>query len=185
MSRFAHRAVVLLLLLEACDDGTARHRLARHVHPGLSFSPDGSATAYAAGDAPELDVFVVSLSGDIRNLTPQPGPQYLPAFDASGDAVLYTSGGPSGPSIYLTNLHSGAPRELLAQGVALSPPDGAVSPAVSGEQVAWFDGVGVTAVDRAASVHRIEGARGAIRDPAGGLLVLHATGELAPWEVIP
>ncbi|MSP23973.1 MAG: hypothetical protein EXR75_02185 [Myxococcales bacterium] len=148
------------------DAQAAARRLDSDVAPGLSLSADGARVAYAKGTAPELDVFVAQLDGDVVTaLAPHPAADYLPAFAPNGDVII-TSSRDGQPGLWRVDARGTVTRvsARVADGdVAglrrLVTPDGREPPAVGPHAIAFFDGAGVAVVRNGELLGRIEGAQ--------------------------
>ncbi len=67
-----------------------------------SWSPDGQRIAFQAWSDGNLDIYVLEIdSGDVRQLTDHPEPDWRPAWSPRGDAIAFTSRRAGSDDIYV------------------------------------------------------------------------------------
>lgn len=81
--------------------------------PGMSFSRDGRTLVYAAGPRPVLDLFVFDLERRAsRQVTDFGAPLALPAFDDSGETIVFASAFRGVPALWLVRVDGTGLRQL-------------------------------------------------------------------------
>jgi hypothetical protein len=123
--------------------GVEPHPVAEDVSPGLAFSRDGRALAYARGERPELDVYWVDVAtGRETRLSDDPAPDYLPAFSDDGARIAFVSARGGRPRLWIAPKGGGPAAPLAGDGPV---PDGREAPLWASGLVVFSDGRSVHA----------------------------------------
>ena len=87
-----------------------------------NWSPDGSRIAFSSDRSGNYDVWVLDVaSGQVRQITKDPGNDFLPAWSPNGRELAFVSTRTTAPGVYATTL-DGTERLVAASGGAVGAP---------------------------------------------------------------